>query len=771
VAHAARNVPGLRASPDRPAARGIGYYLIALILLAVVPLVVISAVLVWRQSALQQEISEKSLQQTSLALVVAVDRQLGTYRTMLETLAESDSLAHDDLKTFQLFCTRAASRHGAIFISFFDRDGRQLFNTLRTPGESLPTPFRDPRAQVEGTSRPPIGDPTYLRMAFETARPNVSDLTYGLVAGRLIFVVNLPISRDGKVRYVLNAAFDPEVMTRLLRENPTFRGVPAVIFDRKGFIVGRWENADQFVGKRVRSYERMQDADMGTGSGETLEGHKVYFSYARSPVSGWGVNVGAERDAIEKTVHTIWAVGLALAAVGLIVGVLLAVSLASRLRRSIVGLARSASRNERPAVTGLRTVELMQLEDALVASQLARNAEARERESRLVAEARKSEAEEANRMKDRFIALLSHELRNPLAPIRTSVHLLRALEAKPGASTKDVVDMLDRQSLQLTRLVNDLLDVSRIGAGRLSLELARIDLGAVARHALETAGPAIQARGHRLTSAIPPQPVEVMGDFARLSQLVSNLLDNAAKFTAAGGEITLSLQTQGESAVLAVKDSGRGIDAMALREIFLPFVQSQKKPMHAGDTGLGLGLALARSVAELHHGTLAAHSEGVGRGALFLLRLPLAGAQAAAAGKPGRAGSPQPAHCRVLVVDDNLDAGESLGAVLRSMGCESLVIDAGEQVLRAARDWRPDVVLLDIGMPGKDGYEVARELRAARLEPMPVLVALTGWGQDVDKERTRAAGFDLHLVKPVELEDLERALALKGNQRLSRDNE
>ena len=750
----------MRAHSDQRAARGIGYYLIALILLAVVPLVVISAILVWQQSALQQEISQKSLQQTALALVVAVDRQLGGYRAMLETLAESDSLAHDDLKTFQLFCARVATRHGATFISLFDRDGRQIFHTLRAPGDSLPTPFKDPRAQVEGPNKPPVGDPTFLRRAFDSGDANVSDLTYGLIAQRLVFVVNLPIKRDGKVVYVLNAAFEPRVMTRLLLENPTFSGVPAVIFDRKGFIVGRWENAEQFVAKRVRSFERMKDSEMGTGVGETFEGHKVYFSYARSPANGWGVYVGAERDTVEQSVHTIWAVGLALAALGLVLGVLLAVSLATRLRRSIVGLARSASRNEPPKLRGLRTVELAQLEEALLASQLARNAEARERESRLVAEARKSEAEEASRMKDRFIALLSHELRNPLAPIRTSVHLLRALEAKPGASTKDIVDMLDRQSQQLTRLVNDLLDVSRISAGRMSLEMARIDLGAVARHALETAGPAIQARGHRLTSAIPPEPVPVMGDFARLSQLVSNLLDNAAKFTPARGEITLSLQVQGDAAVLAVKDTGRGIDAAALREIFMPFVQSQKKQTHAGDSGLGLGLALAKSVAELHHGTLSAHSEGVARGALFLLRLPLAAAEPAPAA-PREAASLDSAPCRVLVVDDNRDAGESIGALLQSMGCESFVIDSGEHAVRAAHDWRPDVVLLDIGMPDIDGYEVARRLRTAKLDRMPLIVAMTGWGQEVDKERTREAGFDVHLVKPVEVDDLQRTLALR----------
>ena len=746
-------------SPER-APRGIGYYLIALILLAVVPLVGMTVLLVWRQSELQRDTYEKSLLQTALALTVAVDRQLASYRAMLETLAEADSLRKGDIDAFRQYAARAAARHGAIFISLFDRDGRQLFNTLRPLQEKLPTPFKDPRAQREGSNKPPVGDPTYLRLVFETAKPNVSDLTYGLVAGRLIFVVNIPVLREERVEYVLNAAFDPEVMTRLLQQNPTFRGVPAVEDHRRGYIVGRWQHADQFVGKRVLSYERMKGRETATGVGRTIEGQKVVFSYARSPINGWGVNVGADRADVEQAMHTIWAVGGALAALGVVVGVLLAMTLAARLRQSIVGLARSASRSEPPSPSGLRTREIVELEEALAASVLARNAEARERESRLVAEARKSEAEEANRLKDRFIALLSHELRNPLAPIRTSVHLLRALEAKPGAPIKDVVDMLDRQSQQLTRLVNDLLDVSRITAGKMSLELARVDLGAVARHALETASPGMQARRHRLVSAVPAQPIEVMGDFARLSQLLSNLLDNASKFTPSGGDITLSLQVQGDFAVVAVKDSGRGIDPALLREIFMPFVQSQKKPAHAGEGGLGLGLALARSVAEMHNGTLTAHSEGAGRGALFLLRLPLAGTEDVPHVRGG-AVLLQPVHRRVLVVDDNLDAGASIGALLKSMNCESLVIDDGTEALRAAREWRPDLVFLDIGLPGMDGYQVARALRAASLEPMPVIVALTGWGQDVDKRRAKEAGFDLHLVKPVEVEDLQRALALK----------
>ena len=743
-------------NPSPPPARGIGFYLIALILLAVVPLLVISGLLIWRHSELQRSAFEKSLLQTALALTVAVDRQLDSYRVMLETLAASEALQQGDIPGFHAFSARVVEKHGAVFVSFFDRHGQQIFNTLRPSGEALPTPFKDPRVQLNDPDRPPVGDPTYVKLAFETGKPNVSNLTYGLVAQRLIFVVNVPILREGKVEYVLNAAFEPDIMTRLLKENPTFSGVPAVIYDRNGFIVGRWQGADAYVGKRVLGYERVKDVSSGVGIGQTLEGTRVYFSHARSAVTGWGVNVGADRDEVEGAIGTIRTVGLVLAIGGLLLGVLFALVIATRLRNSIARLADKAAGGQARGRPGLRTREIAQLELALDEAAAVREAQARERESRLVAETRKSEAEEANRAKDRFIALLSHELRNPLAPIRTSVHLLRAMQDKPSPPLRDVVDMLDRQSEQLTRLVNDLLDVSRISVGKMSLQKRPIDLRDVVRHAVETAKPRIDARGHRLAQALPPGPVPVDGDFARLSQVLSNLLDNAAKFTPDGGDIALGVGIEHQQAVLRVKDSGRGMDPALLREVFKPFTQSEQQELHRGLSGLGLGLSIAKTLVELHGGSLEATSAGADRGSEFVLRLPLAAVAEEKAA--GRAEAPVDLRRRVLVVDDNEDAAATTSALLISMGCESRAVFDGASAIEVAATWRPDAVLLDIGMPAMDGYEVARRMRQSGLRPLPLLIALTGWGQDADRERARAAGFDLHLVKPIGVDELRIAL-------------
>ncbi len=281
-------------SPDRPSRarrpRGIGFYLIALIVLAVVPLGAIAGVLVARQANLQREAFDRSLLHTALALSVAVDRQLETYRVMLETLGEADTLRTGDFAKFHALAARVAATHSALFVSLFDGTGTQIFNTLRPFGEPLPTPFADPRVRGDDPGRPPVGDALSLKQVLETGRPVISDLFFGLVAGRLVFTVNIPVVRAGRVAYVLNAAFTPDVMTGVLEENRRFRGVPAVVFDRRGFIVARWEHPERYVGQRVRSYARHAGGrpDSFVGTGETLDGMKIFYSYARSETTGWG---------------------------------------------------------------------------------------------------------------------------------------------------------------------------------------------------------------------------------------------------------------------------------------------------------------------------------------------------------------------------------------------------------------------------------------------------------------------------------------------------
>jgi signal transduction histidine kinase len=748
------------AQSKRSGRHGIGFYLIALIVLATVPLVLIAGVLVARQSALQRQAFEKSLLQTALALSVAVDRQLDSYRVMLETLAQSEDLQPGRMEAFYTLSARAAAKHGAVFVSLFDSRGTQIFNTLRPAGEALPTPLKPAPDMVKDPERPPVGDPSFLKQVFETGKPATSNLTYGLVAQRLIFVVNIPVLREGKVAYVLNAAFEPAVMTRLLQENPEFSGVPAVIFDRNGFIVGRWQAADKFVGRRTSAWRNNQmSADSGVGIGTTLEGIRMYFSYTRSPVTGWGVNIGTPLEQLQSAVQQNWLTNGLLAAGGLALGVLLALMLAARLRKSIVGLADAASRGEPPRVEGLATREIAQLQVALAESADAREAQARERESRLIAEARGAEAAHANRLKDRFIAVLSHELRNPLAPVRNAVPLLRALRARHDPATmQTIVDMLDRQTAQLTRLVNDLLDVSRISSGRIEVMRERLDLRSVARHAVETLEPGLERRRHRLTSDLPQHPVDIVGDHVRLSQVVSNLLDNAVKFTPDGGEIGLRLHAEAGHAVLSVRDNGSGIPAELQPQIFTAFGVSEAQPAHSRAGGLGLGLSIAKTLAELHGGSLEAHSAGPGQGSEFILRLPLApGVPDDTARKPASAAVPARGR-RVLIVDDNTDAAAVLSGLLAARGHDTRVVHDGDAALACASAFKPHLVLLDISMPGLDGYQVARLLRAIPGLAELKIAAVTGWGQETDRAQSREAGFDLHLVKPVELHELLRAL-------------
>jgi PAS domain S-box-containing protein len=368
--------------------------------------------------------------------------------------------------------------------------------------------------------------------------------------------------------------------------------------------------------------------------------------------------------------------------------------------------------------------------------------------------AAESDLREAARRKDEFIATLSHELRNPLAPLRHALDALRLSGAGEGAPAP-TLEIMERQVNHLARLVDDLLEMSRITRGAFELRRERLPVSAVVANAVETSEPSIRAARHRLTVSLPGEPIWVDGDAVRLAQILANLLDNAAKYTSPGGEITLSARRAGDAVELSVSDNGEGISAEALPRLFEMFSRGDRT---GGQGGLGIGLALARHLAQMHGGTLEARSDGPGRGAQFILRLPAAQAgPARLRGARSREASLPPQ--RVLVVDDNRDAAESLGAVLGLLGAEVRLAHAGEEAIEAMDAYHPSVVLLDLGMPGMDGYEVARRLRVRQNGRRVSIVALTGWGQDEDRRRTREAGFDHHLVKPADIEQLQSLLA------------
>jgi PAS domain S-box-containing protein len=356
---------------------------------------------------------------------------------------------------------------------------------------------------------------------------------------------------------------------------------------------------------------------------------------------------------------------------------------------------------------------------------------------------------DADRRKDEFLATIAHELRNPLAPIRNAVQLLK-LTPHPVPQARTARDIIERQVQHMVRLVDDLLDVSRITLGHVNLKREPLTLGAVLSEALETARPALEAAGHSLHVELPGEQLQLEGDATRLSQVFQNLLDNATKYTPRGGRISVTAERRGEEAVVAVSDTGLGVPPDMQERIFELFTRCHS----GGDVkvvGLGVGLALARQLVELHRGRMTVKSEGAGRGATFTVCLPLSvSAPSAVASTVEPQSAPYQRDRRILVVDDNRDAAESLRMLLEFLGCTVSVAFDGKQAIETFENCRADTVLLDIGMPEMDGYEVARRIRAGPRGSDVLLIALTGWGQDEDKRRARAAGFDEHLTKPVD---------------------
>jgi signal transduction histidine kinase/DNA-binding response OmpR family regulator len=360
--------------------------------------------------------------------------------------------------------------------------------------------------------------------------------------------------------------------------------------------------------------------------------------------------------------------------------------------------------------------------------------------------------QESDRHKNEFLSMLAHELRNPLAPIRNAVQLLRMLD--PGASeAPQLHELIERQVQQLVRIVDDLLDVSRITRGKIHLQMECVQVADVVARAVETSRPLIDARKHELALVLPTEPLCVRGDLVRLAQVLSNLLNNAAKYTEEGGSLQLQVERDEETLLVRVRDNGVGIPSHMLSSIFEMFTQVDRS-LDRSQGGLGIGLTLVHKLVEMHGGRVEAFSDGPNRGSEFVVALPLliAAPSATSATSVPSAGAPlsPPPRRRVLIVDDNMDAARSLTMLLEMGGHEVRCCYDGQAGLAEAETFRPDAVLLDIGLPELDGLEVARRLRAMELSPRPTLVALTGYGQADDVRRSREAGFDHHLVKPAD---------------------
>jgi PAS domain S-box-containing protein len=365
---------------------------------------------------------------------------------------------------------------------------------------------------------------------------------------------------------------------------------------------------------------------------------------------------------------------------------------------------------------------------------------------------------EADRRKDEFLALLAHELRNPLAPLRNGLQVIR-LAAGDANAVAQARAMMERQLGHMVRMIDDLLDISRINRNKMELRRSRVLLADVVSSAVETARPAVEAAGHELTVSLPPDAVYLDADLTRLAQVFSNLLTNSAKYTPRGGHIWLAAERRDQDIIVSVRDNGIGIPAESLRSIFDMFSQVDRS-IERSTGGLGIGLALVKGLVEMHGGTVTAESPGVGKGSTFTVRLPALesrperGAEEAPAGGPG---TNAPGR-RILVVDDNRDSATSMAMMLGLMGNQVRTAHDGVEAVRVAESFRPQVVLMDVGMPRLNGYEATRRIREQPWGRSLAIIALTGWGQEGDKVRSQEAGCDAHLVKPVHLPDLEKLL-------------
>jgi PAS domain S-box-containing protein len=392
------------------------------------------------------------------------------------------------------------------------------------------------------------------------------------------------------------------------------------------------------------------------------------------------------------------------------------------------------------------------MEEVRIAQDLASRAAIALENARLYAELR-----DASRRKDEFLAMLAHELRNPLAPLRNGLEIMELVQDDPAAMN-EARQIMQRQLDQMVRLVDDLLDISRITRGKLELRQERVELKDVVNTAVETSRPLIEGSRHSLTVSLPPEPIELHADLTRLAQVFANLLNNSAKYTPQGGRIELTAERQGHQVIVSVRDTGVGISAEMLPGIFEMFTQADRS-LERSQGGLGIGLTLVRRLVEMHGGSVDAKSAGEGRGSTFSVRLPIAAAaerppDAMAPSHPGRARAR-----RILIVDDNRDAAVTLSMMLRLMGNETHTAFDGAAALEAADQFRPDLIVLDIGLPKMSGYEVARKVRERPWGQGLTLVALTGWGQEEDRRRSQEAGFDYHFVKPIDIADLKRVLS------------
>jgi signal transduction histidine kinase len=714
------------------------------------PVVVFSALVARQLSLSERSAAERRQLQSAKELAAVVDREMAGTIRVLSALAESERLERGDLAGFHAEAARVVRTQPSwLAVRLFDGGGIEVLDTARSWGQPL-------TGAVDAES---------LRQILQSRRPTVGNLAREPRGSRLAFPIRVPILRGGRVRYVLTAVITPEAIGDLVaRQSTTPEEWTRVVIDANCVAVARTRHPERFVGRHASPdfSLRIRAQREGLSRETTLDGTPVYTAFSRSPLSDWTAAVAVPRPILEGPARSSM---LAVAGIGLLILAFSGVGaylFSRRLSRGIEAAALAAgalTREERPVIPPSPVAEVADLGVALERSAELLGQRGRELQEHLArAESARAEAETASRAKDEFLAMLGHELRNPLGPIRNGVHLLRELlPADP--KVERVRAMIERQVVHINRMVDDLLETSRITRGKVVLEKRLLDLRDVAREVLEDFRSPFEQARIQLGFEAPESPVWTDGDATRLAQCLGNLLHNALKFTAAGGAVAVSLAAEGERARLAVQDDGAGIDPDLLPSLFQPFAQGPQA-LDRRQGGLGLGLALVKGLVELHGGTVEAYSAGTGQGTRFTILLPLASPRQEPA-RPAEGAGLASRH-RILVVEDLQDAAESLAMLLTLAGHEVRVAASAREALAAAPEQGPDVVICDIGLPDMDGYALCRELRKLPGLNGTYFIALTGYGQSEDVRRAHDAGFAVHLTKPVEPARLREVLDRVG---------
>ena len=717
--------------------------LFLLVLAAILPIAAVTGLALGALWLQQRKQAERLALEITRALSIAEDGELRRAVGVLEGIAASPSLDERDFRRYHGVLQRIlAARPDWRTITLADPSGRQLVNGRARYGEPLP----------------PVIDPGSFEEAVRSASPVIGSLVHR-PRGAWAVPVRVPVVRDGAVRYVLTAAVKPEAFVAVLNRQGLPQNWVVSVFDARTLRVARSRQHEEFLGKppapSLAALMRSGSPE-GTGLSYALEGERIYTTYSRSPETGWTVAVGIPPSFVEAGARRSIAVYGGGILLSIALGILAALFIARRITTPMAGLSAAAQalgRRESASMPQTDILEIRRVADSLefaAAERTRGDAERqqileREQEARAIAEA-------ANRSKDEFLAMLGHELRNPLGAIANGARLLDAAEEATRAHARDVIT---RQVQHLARMTDDLLDAARAMTGKIVLQRQPLELAQAASRAVAALRASGRAGEHRFLERL--EPVWVDADPTRIEQVLANLLANAVKYTPAGGAITVSVVREGADAVLRVADEGIGMPPELVARVFDPFVQGER-PLDRSYGGLGIGLTLVRRLAELHGGSANAASEGPGKGSVFTVRLPAVEAPATRAG-----GRPADAAARpreVLVVEDNPDARETLQRLLEHEGHRVRVAVDGPAALEALRSARPEIALIDIGLPGMDGYELARRIRAdIDAERKLVLVAITGYGLPEDRRRSAAAGFDAHLIKPLDLDALDALLS------------